>query len=186
MHTSHHRPAPLRCFSCPHSVSPAHLERCSTSLWRPQAALPQAALRGSSRHSHICSAVETERSSDKKEEADKPSKASSNGKDSSDGAKPKAAKASTDGKARPKAAKSAKAGGEKRKSGAPDGPFTPIVNVVRDQVGQKNFNQIRGKAISLHSQVIKQFGKQIGADSKQVQGLIRLAKSNGSKLGFLS
>lgn len=34
--------------------------------------------------------------------------------------------------------------------------------------------------------VIKEFGKSIGADSKQVQGLIRLAKKNGEKLGFLA
>jgi hypothetical protein len=34
--------------------------------------------------------------------------------------------------------------------------------------------------------VIKDFGKQIGADNKQVQGLIRLAKKNGEKLGFLA
>lgn len=34
--------------------------------------------------------------------------------------------------------------------------------------------------------VIKNFGSQIGADVKQVQGLIRLAKKNGEKLGFLS
>lgn len=34
--------------------------------------------------------------------------------------------------------------------------------------------------------VIKEFGKNIGAESKQVQGLIRLAKKNGEKLGFLS
>lgn len=34
--------------------------------------------------------------------------------------------------------------------------------------------------------VIKDFCKQLGADSKQVQGLIRLAKKNGEKLGFLA
>ena len=34
--------------------------------------------------------------------------------------------------------------------------------------------------------VIKSFGAQIGAEQKQVQGLIRLAKKNGEKLGFLS
>lgn len=34
--------------------------------------------------------------------------------------------------------------------------------------------------------VIKEFGKSIGVDSKQVQGLIRLAKKNGEKLGFLA
>ena len=34
--------------------------------------------------------------------------------------------------------------------------------------------------------VIKSFGKRIGADGKQVQGLVRLAKQNGEKLGFLA
>jgi hypothetical protein len=34
--------------------------------------------------------------------------------------------------------------------------------------------------------VIKDFCKQLGADGKQVQGLIRLAKKNGEKLGFLA
>ena len=36
------------------------------------------------------------------------------------------------------------------KSGS--GPFTPIVVVVRNAMGKKEFNQFRGKAISLHSQ----------------------------------
>lgn len=66
------------------------------------------------------------------------------------------------------------------------GPFAPLVRVVRNVVGTKDFNKFRGQAISLHSQVIKDFGKQIGADNKQIQGLIRLAKKNGEKLGFLA
>lgn len=138
---------------------------------------------------------------------------------------------------------------------ATSGPFAPIVVVVRNAMGVKEFNQLRGKAISLHSQgvcgagqaavggsddsrimapwmvsacsmcctaqaaarrrgtrpptrgmplphphvtrpapmprarapaVIKSFCGQIGADGKQVQGLIRLAKKNGEKLGFLA
>ena len=32
------------------------------------------------------------------------------------------------------------------------GPFTPAVIVVRNVMGKKEFNQFRGKAISLHSQ----------------------------------
>ncbi len=32
------------------------------------------------------------------------------------------------------------------------GPFAPIVVLTRNIVGEKDFNQIRGKAISLHSQ----------------------------------
>lgn len=66
------------------------------------------------------------------------------------------------------------------------GPFAPLVIVTRNIMGTKEFNQFRGKMISLHSQVIKDFCKQLGADTKQVQGLIRLAKKNGEKLGFLA
>lgn len=66
------------------------------------------------------------------------------------------------------------------------GPFAPLVVVTRNAVGEKDFNKLRGKAISLHSQVIKDFCKQLGVDNKQVQGVIRLAKKNGEKLGFLA
>ncbi|WCJ24099.1 proton gradient regulation 5 [Euphorbia peplus] len=66
------------------------------------------------------------------------------------------------------------------------GLFAPLVVITRNIVGKKRFNQLRGKAIALHSQVITEFCKSIGADSKQRQGLIRLAKKNGEKLGFLA
>ncbi|GFQ02592.1 protein proton gradient regulation 5 chloroplastic [Phtheirospermum japonicum] len=66
------------------------------------------------------------------------------------------------------------------------GIFAPIVIATRNIVGKKRFNQLRGKAIALHSQVITEFCKSIGADSKQRQGLIRLAKKNGEWLGFLA
>ncbi|PPE02328.1 hypothetical protein GOBAR_DD00662 [Gossypium barbadense] len=56
----------------------------------------------------------------------------------------------------------------------------------RQIIGKKRFNQLRGKAIALHSQVITEFCKSIGADAKQRQGLIRLAKKNGERLGFLA
>eukprot|EP00775_Hariotina_reticulata_P011498 gene11498-11641_t len=69
---------------------------------------------------------------------------------------------------------------------ATGGPFSPLVVVVRNVVGDKEFNKLRGKAISLHSQIIKDFCKQLGVDNKQVQGVIRLAKKNGEKLGFLA
>jgi len=50
-------------------------------------------------------------------------------------------------------------------------------------VWQKNMSY----ALSLHlNAVIKDFCKQLGADNKQAQGLIRLAKKNGEKLGFLA
>ncbi|RVW77311.1 Protein proton gradient regulation 5, chloroplastic [Vitis vinifera] len=66
------------------------------------------------------------------------------------------------------------------------GLFAPIVVVTRNIIGKKTFNQLRGKAIALHSQVITEFCKSIGADAKQRQGLIRLAKKNGERLGFLA
>nr|CAD1830889.1 unnamed protein product [Ananas comosus var. bracteatus] len=56
------------------------------------------------------------------------------------------------------------------------GLFAPIVVLVRNVVGRKRFNQLRGKVIALHSQyklptVITEFCKTIGADSKQRQGI---------------
>ncbi|KAL5996934.1 Protein PROTON GRADIENT REGULATION 5, chloroplastic [Asimina triloba] len=66
------------------------------------------------------------------------------------------------------------------------GVFAPLVVATRNIVGRKRFNQLRGKAIALHSQVITEFCKSIGADGKQRQGLIRLAKKNGERLGFLA
>jgi hypothetical protein len=36
---------------------------------------------------------------------------------------------------------------------AANGPFTPVVIAMRAVVGEKKFNQIRGKGITLHSQV---------------------------------
>ncbi|KAM7462455.1 hypothetical protein LguiA_030576 [Lonicera macranthoides] len=66
------------------------------------------------------------------------------------------------------------------------GLFAPIVVLTRNIVGKKRFNQLRGKAIALHSQVITEFCRSIGADAKQRQGLIRLAKKNGERLGFLA
>ena len=66
------------------------------------------------------------------------------------------------------------------------GIFAPLVVFTRNIIGKKRFNQLRGKAIALHSQVITEFCKSIGADAKQRQGLIRLAKKNGERLGFLA
>jgi hypothetical protein len=119
---------------------------------------------------------------------------------------------------------------------ATGGPFSPLVVVFRNAIGEKDFNKFRGKAISIHSQsacihvrdgglgapaprvggacladlrqprvpdtkahptstpsqpnrpiaVIKDFCGKIGVDNKQAQGVIRLAKKNGEKLGFLA
>merc|ERR1712216_577746 len=82
-----------------------------------------------------------------------------------------------------------------RKTGAMDlnmgkvsavGPFTPIVIATRSIVGEKSFNQLRGKGITLHSQVIGEFCAYAGVPTPKKQGLIRLAKANGNTLGFLS
>ncbi|KAJ1491803.1 hypothetical protein T484DRAFT_1773569 [Baffinella frigidus] len=66
------------------------------------------------------------------------------------------------------------------------GPFTPAVVVLRGAVGEKKFNQIRGKGITLHSQVISEFCFYAGVPKQMRQGLIRQAKNNGNTLGFLS
>jgi hypothetical protein len=42
---------------------------------------------------------------------------------------------------------------------AANGPFTPIVIAMRSVVGEKKFNQIRGKGITLHSQVQREEGQ---------------------------
>ena len=64
--------------------------------------------------------------------------------------------------------------------------FAPIVVLLRNQLGKAKFNQIRGKVIALHCQTITNFCNQVGIESSQRQSLIRLAKSNGQKLGFLA
>ncbi|NJK50376.1 electron transporter [Candidatus Gracilibacteria bacterium] len=64
--------------------------------------------------------------------------------------------------------------------------FAPIVVLLRDRMGKAKFNQIRGKAIALHAQTITNFCNRIGIDSKERQNLIRLAKDNGKRLGFLA
>ena len=64
-------------------------------------------------------------------------------------------------------------------------PFAPIVRFASGLIGQKKFNSIRGKTIAVHTQVINQFCKFVGTDQKTRQGLIRIAKKNGSNLGFI-
>ena len=63
--------------------------------------------------------------------------------------------------------------------------FAPLVITLRNLLGNPKFNQLRGKAIALHCQTITNFCKQFGFPSSQRQNLIRLAKSNGKKLGLL-
>lgn len=48
------------------------------------------------------------------------------------------------------------------------GLFAPIVVVTRNVIGKKRFNQLRGKAIALHSQVPPLFTHSRGSDSKFV------------------
>ncbi len=67
-----------------------------------------------------------------------------------------------------------------------NGLFAPVVRTTRDIVGVKRFNAFRGKAIALHSQVIGDFCTEFGIDTKMKQSLIRRAKANGGKLGFLA
>jgi hypothetical protein len=66
------------------------------------------------------------------------------------------------------------------------GVFSPIVILTSLVLGQKQLNKIRGKGISLHSQVITAFCEFTGAGPRTRQSLIRTAKDNGNKLGFLS
>mmetsp|Transcript_5356 Transcript_5356/g.14901 ORF Transcript_5356/g.14901 Transcript_5356/m.14901 type:complete len:156 (+) Transcript_5356:105-572(+) len=67
-----------------------------------------------------------------------------------------------------------------------NGPFAPIVRVARSILGTKRFNSIRGQGISLHSQAIRSFCSRIGTDNKMIQKLIKKAKKNGERLGFLA
>lgn len=91
---------------------------------------------------------------------------------------------------------------------APDGPFTPIVLAGKVQparppiavshdlsrpthapqvvLGEKPFNKIRGKAISIHSGFITDFCMDFGVPTPLRGGLIKKAKTVGGRLGFLS
>lgn len=64
--------------------------------------------------------------------------------------------------------------------------FAPLVIVLRNFFGKAKFNKIRGKAIALHSQVITAYCKRVGIETKTRQSLIRQARDNGKKLGFLA
>tara|TARA_B100000519_G_scaffold162887_1_gene145712 strand:+ start:516 stop:860 length:345 start_codon:yes stop_codon:yes gene_type:complete len=66
------------------------------------------------------------------------------------------------------------------------GLFAPVVVALRPLVGVKRFNKLRGKVISLHSQLIGDFCTEFGATTKQRQKMIKTAKANGGKLGFLA
>ncbi len=63
--------------------------------------------------------------------------------------------------------------------------FAPLVVFVRKVLGTPKFNKLRGQAIALHSKTITNFCNRFGMSSKERQSLIRTAKANGKKLGFL-
>ncbi len=64
--------------------------------------------------------------------------------------------------------------------------FAPIIVLTRNWFGKKEFNRVRGQVIALHSKVITGFCQNVGIESKQRQSLIRLARDNGKRLGFLA
>lgn len=64
--------------------------------------------------------------------------------------------------------------------------FAPIVIMVRKGLGDKEFKQLRGKAIALHSQAITEFCNRVGIDRTNRQSMIRLARDNGKRLGLLA
>jgi hypothetical protein len=53
-------------------------------------------------------------------------------------------------------------------------------------MGDPEFVRLRGKAIALHSQAITNFCNRIGIERTRRQNLIRLARDNGKRLGFLA
>jgi len=64
--------------------------------------------------------------------------------------------------------------------------FAPLVVGLRNQIGARKFNTLRGQMIRLHSQVIKDFCDRVGIERTTRQNLIRKARDNGKTLGFLA
>jgi len=64
------------------------------------------------------------------------------------------------------------------------GVFSPAVYAAKIALGEAKLNKIRGKGISLHSQVIGDFTLWVGAYHLRTR-LIKTAKVNGDILGFL-
>ena len=64
--------------------------------------------------------------------------------------------------------------------------FAPIVVALRNYLGKREFNTLRGKAIKLHSQVITNVCNQFSVDRTVRQNLIRKARDNGKVLGLLA
>lgn len=64
--------------------------------------------------------------------------------------------------------------------------FAPIVVALRNQLGKREFNKLRGQAIKLHSQVITNVCNRLSIDRTVRQNLIRRARDNGKTLGLLA
>lgn len=64
--------------------------------------------------------------------------------------------------------------------------FAPIVALLRNKLGKVKFNQLRGKAIAKHGKTITAFCNWVGIDRITRQNMIRTARDNGKRLGFLA
>jgi hypothetical protein len=64
--------------------------------------------------------------------------------------------------------------------------FAPLVVALRNWLGSKTLNRLRGQAIARHSQVITAFCNRFGIQSSYRQSLIRMARDNGKQLGLLA
>ena len=64
--------------------------------------------------------------------------------------------------------------------------FAPVVVVIRQFMGDKPFTQLRGKLIAQHSRIITEVCNKLGVDRTRRQQMIRLARDNGKRLGFLA
>ena len=64
--------------------------------------------------------------------------------------------------------------------------FAPVVITLRNVMGSKEFNKVRGQAIKLHSQVITRVCNRFGIERTTRQNLIRKARDNGKVLGLLA
>ena len=63
---------------------------------------------------------------------------------------------------------------------------TPVVKLGKLVLGDQLLNKVRGKAITIHSQLITEFCQDYGVQPKTRGGLIKKAKNVGAALGFLS
>ncbi|MEL6440208.1 MAG: electron transporter [Cyanobacteria bacterium J06621_8] len=64
--------------------------------------------------------------------------------------------------------------------------FAPLVVLFRSWFGKAKFNKFRGRVIAKHSKVITGFCNLMGFTKTTRQNMIRTARNNGEKLGFLA